>query len=373
MVNKKTKKRRVNINGRNDTKKRRGNINGKITKKKSYQRLKKTQKGGGWWWSKNKTPVFTLYDKDGKNEITDFKTMQESLYELLSKHYKDVIFDIPVYVGVPPLNFKTHTPPGLGMDAIEADLKDKQPNIFKKPTEHHFDAGMVEIESTPFNRDTTWGRLYLYCNRCEFKKENKESVFKVYIFYIIVTKDKIYELPAYINIPVDIPVDKVSLVTLTNKLNALIILNLKDTSVKRNEHVCSREGILWNDVEKFNCNLNFIQYSSMYIYDNKNTYEQLPNVSSTNNKLAIDKDEQLDSYKNIIFNNNKTDTDPDTDTDTDNVEEYFDENNNYITGKHIGEGLKQNPVKTRYLNDKKYSNNKENKYKIGKGVSLVII
>ena len=34
MVNKKTKNRRVNINGRNDTKKRRGNINGKITKKK---------------------------------------------------------------------------------------------------------------------------------------------------------------------------------------------------------------------------------------------------------------------------------------------------------------------------------------------------
>ena len=358
MVNKKTKKRRVNINGRNDTKKRRGNINGKITKKKSYQRLKKTQKGGGWWWSKNKTPVFTLYDKDGKNEITDFKTMQESLYELLSKHYKDVIFDIPVYVGVPPLNFKTHTPPGLGMDAIEADLKDKQPNIFKKPTEHHFDAGMVEIESTPFNRDTTWGRLYLYCNRCEFKKENKESVFKVYIFYIIVTEDYIYELPAYINIPVDIPVDKVSLVTLTVKLN---YLNLKDTSVKRNEHVCSREGIHWNDVKVLNCNLNFIQYSSMYIYNNKNTYEQLPNVSATNNKPAIDNE---NTRYNFNFNNNN-------ETDTDNVEEYFDENNNYITGEHIGGGWKQKPVKTRYLNDKKYSINKENNYKIGKDVSLV--
>jgi len=361
MVNKKTKNRRVNINGRNDTKKRRGNINGKITKKKSYQRLKKTQKGGGWWWSKNKTPVFTLYDNNNLNNLnTDFKTMQESLYKLISERYKTFIFDIPVSVGVPSLYFKTPTTPVFNMVEIEAGLKDKQPNIFKKPTEHHFDAGMVYLLTTPLNRGPTWGRLYLYCNQCEFKKENKESVFKVYIFYIIVTKDYIYELPAYINIPVDIPVDKVSLGTLTNKLNDLKN-NLKD--LNNRYYVCDRSGIRLNPVKKFNCRLHFIRFSSMYIYDNKNTdtntYDISSRVSSTNNNPATDNETTL---YNLNFNN--------TETDTDTVEEFFDDNNNYITGEHIGEGRKQNPIKTRYLNDKKYSNNKENKYKIGRNVSF---
>jgi hypothetical protein len=352
MVNKKTKKRRVNINGRNDTKKRRGNINRKITKKKSYQRLKKTQKGGGWWWSKNKTPVFTLYDNNNLNTV--FEEMLPNLYELISERYKTFIFGIPVSVDGPSLVFKTPTTPGLGMDAIEAGLKSIKPNIFKKPTEHHFDAGMVEIVSTPFNRATTWGRLYLYCNRCEFKKENKESVFKVYIFYIIVTKDYIYELPAYINIPVDIPVDNVSLKTLTEKLNQLK-QNLNDLNNRR--YVCDRSGIRRNNVKKLNCRLNFIQYSSMYIYNNENTYDISPRVSSTNNNTTF-----IDSEKtqyNFNFNNTETDT------DTDTVEEYFDENNNYITGEYIGGELKLNNVKTRYLNDKKYFKNTETDYKIG--------
>lgn len=47
MVNKKTKKRRVNINGRIVTKKRRGAINRKITKKKIISTSKKNTKG--WW------------------------------------------------------------------------------------------------------------------------------------------------------------------------------------------------------------------------------------------------------------------------------------------------------------------------------------
>ena len=295
---------------------------------------------------------------------TDFKTMLASLYKLLSERYKSFKLDIPVSVGVgvPSLKFKTPTPPVLNMVEIEAGLKDKQPNIFKKPTEHHFDAGNVQIDSGPFIIDQESGRLYLYCNQCEFKKENKESVFKVYIFYIIVTKNYIYELPAYINIPVDIPVDNVSLETLTKKLNGLN----KTLDGNDRDYVCDRTGIHLKSVKKSNCILHFIQYSSMYIYDNKksdtNIYEQFSHVSSTNNNTTFNDIENI-SYNSINFKKNNNNNN--NETDTDNVEEYFDKNNKYITGEHIGEGLKLNNVKTRYLNDKKYFKNTETDYKIG--------
>ncbi len=367
MVNKKTKKRRVNINGRNDTKKRRGAINRKITKKKSYQRLKKTQKGG-WPWSKILT--FKLYDDKGQVNNKKFETMLNVLYELISDRYKGFTLTYQ-FSEKNDLKFTIPKP----TPASNSNL----PNF---PTNNHKYVGPVTIDSNPMingnksiNVIQEDGSLFLYCNRCKYKKENKKYVFIVDIFYILVTKNFIYELPAYITIPMNNkPEGMVSIETLTERLKVLnhpVVIEAINTSradYNQRDHICILKILSspnYKHISNFYCKPNFSR-GIMYIYKNEEYLEPnlktspqhhqqqdvWPNHTIVKNNEAVPKYNFLDNSTNTNNNNNNNTNTNNTNNNnnTNTNKKIFSENNNYILGYYINaeKKNKQNHVTTRY-------------------------